>query len=78
MSQQEWSSKRSLPLLALGALGAQSVWSTEMAFASPFLLHLGMSKSNMAFVFIAGPLSGLLCQPIVGESYVTGKRNGDE
>jgi hypothetical protein len=43
--------------------------STEMAFGAPFLLHLGISKSNLAFVFIAGPLSGLLVQPIIGEQY---------
>lgn len=40
--------------------------STEMAFGAPFLLHLGISKANLAFVFIAGPLSGLLVQPIIG------------
>lgn len=55
-----------LALLALGALGGQCVWSTEMAFASPYLLHLGMSKSHMAIVFVAGPLSGLIVQPCIG------------
>lgn len=34
--------------------------------ASPFLLSLGVSKSMMAVVFVAGPLSGLLAQPLVG------------
>ncbi|KAE8260683.1 hypothetical protein A4X13_0g193 [Tilletia indica] len=55
-----------IPLLALGTLGIQLVWSTEMAFASPYLLELGLSKASMAAVFVAGPLSGLLVQPIVG------------
>jgi hypothetical protein len=34
--------------------------------ASPYLLSLGMSKSLMSMVFVAGPLSGLIMQPIVG------------
>lgn len=36
------------------------------SLASPFLLSLGVSKSMMAVVFVAGPLSGLLAQPLVG------------
>ncbi|GAA5961763.1 hypothetical protein JCM21900_000753 [Sporobolomyces salmonicolor] len=46
--------------------GLQMVWSCEMAQASPFLLSLGVSKSMMAVVFLAGPFSGLLVQPLVG------------
>ena len=32
----------------------------------PYLLSLGMSKSLLAFVWIAGPLTGTLVQPYVG------------
>ena len=32
----------------------------------PFLLGLGLSKSLLALVWIAGPLSGTLVQPYVG------------
>ena len=32
----------------------------------PYLLSLGLSKSIMALVWIAGPLSGTLVQPYVG------------
>lgn len=55
-----------LPLLTLGVLGAQTVWSMDMAFAPPYLLELGLSKSAMAAVFVAGPLSGLIVQPLIG------------
>lgn len=55
-----------LILLTAGLLGLQCVWSTEMAFAGPFLLHLGISKSHMSIVFVAGPLSGLIVQPLIG------------
>ena len=35
--------------------------------SQPYLLSLGMSKSLLAFVWIAGPLSGTLVQPYVGK-----------
>ncbi|KAM0788744.1 hypothetical protein ACM66B_002836 [Microbotryomycetes sp. NB124-2] len=47
-------------------LGLQLVWSCEMSQASPYLLSLGVSKASMAIVFLAGPLSGLIVQPVVG------------
>lgn len=33
---------------------------------TPYLLNLGLTKSNTSMVWIAGPLSGLIVQPIVG------------
>lgn len=57
-----------LPVLSFGVLGAQAVWSIDMAFAPPYLLDLGLSKSAMAAVFVAGPLSGLIVQPLIGQS----------
>lgn len=57
-----------LPLLTVGMLGLQCVWSIEMGYASPWLLELGLSKSMMSLVFVAGPLSGLIVQPLIGES----------
>ncbi|KAL1760739.1 major facilitator superfamily domain-containing protein [Schizophyllum commune] len=55
-----------LPILTVGLLGVQLFWSVEMSYASPYLLSLGMSKSAMAVVFVAGPLSGLVMQPLIG------------
>ncbi|KAF9242259.1 hypothetical protein BU15DRAFT_86856 [Melanogaster broomeanus] len=52
--------------LSIGLLGVQVLWSVEMSYASPYLLSLGMSKSLMAIVFLAGPLSGLIVQPMIG------------
>lgn len=57
-----------LPLLTVGMLGLQCVWSIEMGYASPWLLELGLSKSMMSLVFVAGPLSGLIVQPLIGAS----------
>lgn len=36
------------------------------ADCTPYLLNLGLTKSNTSLVWIAGPLSGLIVQPIVG------------
>ncbi|KZS96359.1 MFS general substrate transporter [Sistotremastrum niveocremeum HHB9708] len=55
-----------IPLLTTGVLGLQIVWSVEMSYASPYLISLGLTKSLMSLVFIAGPLSGLIMQPLVG------------
>ncbi|CAO3626891.1 unnamed protein product [Cunninghamella echinulata] len=53
-------------LLTLSLAGLQFTWSVEMAYGTPYLLSLGLSKSHMSLVWIAGPLSGLIMQPIVG------------
>ncbi|KAK9247146.1 major facilitator superfamily domain-containing protein [Lipomyces tetrasporus] len=53
-------------LLTLAIGGLQISWSTEFSNGTPFLLSLGMSKTLMSLVWIAGPLSGVLVQPVVG------------
>ncbi|KAJ2557425.1 hypothetical protein EV175_001356 [Coemansia sp. RSA 1933] len=50
--------------LALG--GLQFAWSVETGFGSPYLLSLGLQKSVVSLVWLAGPLSGLVTQPLVG------------
>ncbi|CAG8614214.1 18765_t:CDS:2 [Rhizophagus irregularis] len=46
--------------------GLQLSWSVELAYGTPYLLSLGLSKSLVSLVWLAGPLSGLVMQPIVG------------
>jgi solute carrier family 45 protein 1/2/4 len=53
-------------LLTISIGGLQIAWSVELSNGSPYLLSLGLSKSLMALVWIAGPLSGTLVQPYVG------------
>ncbi|KAI7903398.1 major facilitator superfamily domain-containing protein [Cokeromyces recurvatus] len=52
--------------LTLCLAGLQFTGTVEMAYGTPYLLSLGLSKSFMSLVWIAGPLSGLIMQPIVG------------
>lgn len=33
---------------------------------APYLLSLGLTKSLMSLVWNVGPISGMICQPIVG------------
>ncbi|KAF0556687.1 MFS general substrate transporter [Gigaspora margarita] len=53
-------------LLTQSIAAVQFTWSVELAYGTPYLLELGLSKSLMSLVWLAGPLAGLLVQPIVG------------
>ncbi|PYI14572.1 sucrose transporter [Aspergillus japonicus CBS 114.51] len=53
-------------VLTLGMSGLQIVWSVQHSSGSPYLLSLGMSKAMLAFVWIAGPLTGTIVQPYIG------------
>lgn len=55
-----------LPTLTISLLGVQIFWSVEMSYASPYLISLGLTSSTVTLVFLAGPLSGLIVQPLVG------------
>jgi solute carrier family 45, member 1/2/4 len=37
-----------------------------MTYCTPYLLRLGLTKSRVSLVWVAGPLSGLVMQPIIG------------
>lgn len=50
--------------LLLGAL--QLAWSLEFTQATPYLISLGVPKPVLSLVWLAGPLSGTIGQPIVG------------
>lgn len=42
------------------------VSSFNRVIGSPYLIGLGLSKSLTAIAFLAGPLSGLIVQPMIG------------
>lgn len=52
--------------VTIGIGGLQVAWACELSNGTPYLLSLGLSKSLMALVWIAGPLTGTLVQPYVG------------
>ncbi|KAF5723390.1 SUT1D-like sucrose transporter [Fusarium mundagurra] len=53
-------------LLSFVTIGITFTWGIEMTYCTPYLLNLGLTKSNTSLVWIAGPLSGLIVQPVVG------------
>ncbi|KKK12080.1 hypothetical protein P175DRAFT_094859 [Aspergillus ochraceoroseus IBT 24754] len=55
-----------MALLTFGLLGLQFTWGIEMTYCTPYLLQLGLTKSRTSLVWIAGPLSGLIIQPLIG------------
>ncbi|KAI8594668.1 sugar transporter [Dissophora ornata] len=52
--------------LTVCMLGVQFTWTVELGYGTPYLLSLGIPKSLTPLVWLAGPLSGLVIQPIVG------------
>ncbi|RDL34703.1 MFS general substrate transporter [Venustampulla echinocandica] len=55
-----------MALLTFSLVGLQFTWGIELTYCTPYLLQLGLTKSKTSLVWIAGPLSGLIMQPIVG------------
>ncbi|QUC18357.1 uncharacterized protein UV8b_02598 [Ustilaginoidea virens] len=53
-------------LLNFCVIGITFTWGIEMTYCTPYLLNLGLTKSNTSLIWIAGPLSGLIVQPIIG------------
>ncbi|KAI0166079.1 major facilitator superfamily domain-containing protein [Xylariaceae sp. FL1272] len=52
-----------LIVLNISLAGLQVAWAVELSNGTPYLLSLGLSKSLMALVWIAGPITGTLVQP---------------
>ena len=52
--------------LNFGFLGIQFGWALQMANMSGIYKFLGADVSNMGYLWLAAPLSGMLIQPILG------------
>lgn len=39
---------------------------SELGYGTPYLLSLGLSESLTSLVWLAGPISGLVAQPLIG------------
>jgi len=55
-----------LVALSISMLGVQVAWTLELAYGTPYLLSLGVSDQITSLVWLAGPLSGLVAQPLAG------------
>ncbi len=52
--------------MSFGFFGIQFGWGLQMANMSAIYQYLGAGESDIAFLWLAAPLTGLLVQPIVG------------
>ncbi|KAF8897661.1 major facilitator superfamily domain-containing protein [Infundibulicybe gibba] len=52
--------------LSISMAGAQMAWTVELGYGTPFLLNLGLSERLTSLVWLAGPISGLIAQPVIG------------
>ncbi len=52
--------------MSFGFLGIQFGWGLQMANMSPIYKYLGAEESSLPYLWLAGPLTGLLVQPVIG------------
>ena len=52
--------------MSFGFLGIQFGWGLQLANMSPIYKYLGAEESQLPYLWLAGPMTGLLVQPIVG------------
>ncbi|KAH9482373.1 General alpha-glucoside permease [Psilocybe cubensis] len=52
--------------LSISMGGAQIAWTVELGYGTPFLLDLGLKEHLTSLVWLAGPISGLVAQPLIG------------
>ncbi|EKM59137.1 uncharacterized protein PHACADRAFT_86979 [Phanerochaete carnosa HHB-10118-sp] len=55
--------------LSISMAGAQIAWTVELGYGTPFLLSLGLSEQLTSLVWLAGPISGLIAQPVIGTQH---------
>lgn len=53
-------------LLSIGFFGIQFAWTTQLTQTSPLLERLGSEPLLMSLIWWAGPITGVLVQPLVG------------
>ncbi len=52
--------------MSFGFLGIQFGWGLQLANMSPIYRYLGAEESNLSYLWLAGPITGLIVQPIIG------------
>ena len=52
--------------MSFGFLGIQFGWGLQLANMSPIYRYLNAEESSLPYLWLAGPITGLLVQPVVG------------
>lgn len=63
---QEAAPMKKIVLVASIAAGVQFGWALQLSLLTPYVQLLGIPHQWAAFIWLCGPVSGLLVQPIVG------------
>ncbi|GAB4861420.1 transcription factor [Ancistrocladus abbreviatus] len=50
------------------AAGVQFGWALQLSLLTPYVQHLGVPHTWASFIWLCGPISGMIVQPIVGYS----------
>src|SRR4051794_909734 len=68
VDKEAWKKKSLLQLfnISVGFLGIQFAWAIQMGQMSPILEKLGSNPQLLGLISCAGPVTGVLVQPIVG------------
>ena len=64
--QHEQKTFQQIMLMCLGFFGIQFGWALQMNNMSAIYMRLGAEESNIALLWLAAPVTGLLVQPLVG------------
>ncbi|XP_009375259.2 sucrose transport protein-like [Pyrus x bretschneideri] len=64
--EQQASPLKKIILVASIAAGVQFGWALQLSLLTPYVQLLGVPHTWAAFIWLCGPISGLLVQPIVG------------
>src|ERR1700761_6476043 len=54
--------------MSFGFAGIQFGWSLQMANMSPIYEYLGAKPNQLAYLWLAAPLTGLIVQPLIGNA----------
>ncbi|KAJ7513800.1 hypothetical protein O6H91_23G014900 [Diphasiastrum complanatum] len=57
---------RALARVACVAIGVQFGWALQLSLLTPYVQELGISHTFASYIWLCGPISGILVQPIVG------------
>ena len=52
--------------MSFGFLGIQFGWGLQLANMSPIYRYLNAEESSLPYLWLAGPITGLLVQPVIG------------
>lgn len=64
--QQEEAPMYKLILVSSIAAGIQFGWALQLSLLTPYVQMLGLTHAASSFIWLCGPISGLLVQPIAG------------